>query len=396
MAASRYVSSKKTFVLLLVAVLGLVFLYQRRVSHSTVRNNHNNQNAHYSTAEDSLLLQVGNDDSEMPSAENKNTAINQEISVQINQENKNIDKANEAKTPEVEEKLLAPLDDFVKYPCVPGIPMFPTSSWSIRGKCVRMFNNTKRARELKNECVSLITSKGTTPICIYDTVKDRFISGLLKKTGQWEGEFVENTLEMLTKHPSAYFLDLGCNIGTFSLAAASFGRHVIAVDAVIENLELLSKSLSLGKLHDNVTLIWNAISDEYSRVTLTKHKGNVAATKIRDLIKDDLENKETFITRTIKLDDLVPLLQGKTVVMKMDIETKEYSALLGGTRFFEAINVVMIQMEIKSHRTTEIGPKIVDYLAARNLTAFADLRKQRQLNVSTILTWPWDVYFLKP
>ena len=296
---------------------------------------------------------------------------------------------------QVVDSVLVPLDDFIKYPCVPNIPFFPNSRWSVTGKCVRMFNDTKKANELKAECVSLRTKTGTTPICIYDPVKDKYISQSLKTSGQWEGDLVNNILEALKKHPDTEFLDLGCNIGTYSLAAAHLGRKVIAVDAVIENLELLSKSLILGNIHHKAVLIWNAISDEYLKVSLTKYQGNVGGTAIRNLTKEDISNKDKFITQTIMLDDLVPLLKGKRVVIKMDIETQEYHAMQGGKNFFDTVDIEMIQMEINWHKTRESGPKIVEFLAKRNFKVFADYSGQRPLNVSTIQTWPGDVYFVK-
>lgn len=298
------------------------------------------------------------------------------------------------KTPVVPGVILQPLDDFMKYPCVPGIPYFPQSDWSSTGRCVRTFNDTNKENELDTKCVSLRTNKGTTPICTYDAVKDHYISKSLQTSGQWEGDAVNNVVEFLDSDSDLEFLDLGCNIGTYTLAAAHGGKKVVAVDAVIDNLELLHKSLSLGKLHENVILIWNAISDGYSKVALTTYQGNVGGTAIRNLTQDDIKSK-AFITQTIKLDDLIPLFIGKRIVIKMDIETKEYSALMGGKAFFDVVDIRMIQMEINWHRTRESGPNIVEYLAARNFKPYINTRSHTPLNSSNIAKWPGDVYFLK-
>ena len=284
-----------------------------------------------------------------------------------------------------------PLNDFVKYPCVPGISEFPQSGWTVTGRCVRMFNDTQKVKSMSNStCVPLRTRKGSTPICTYDAKNDHYISKSLQTSGQWEGGLVDNIVECLLSHKDSEFLDLGCNIGTYTLAVAHHGIKATAVDAVIDNLELLSKSLTVGKLHDQATLIWNAISDGYSKVGLTKYQGNVGGTAIRSLTKDD-----KVITQTIKLGDLVPLFKGKRVIIKMDIETQEYNALLGGQTFFEAVDVPMIQMEINAHKTKDTGPKIIDYLAARHFKPFADSKQQKPLNASKIREWPGDVYFIK-
>ena len=389
-------SSIKKLLLISVVIFGLfsVLSYYMYVNYSTEKSTNVITDSHRQTKGlNYVFTSLGRTDHMEQPLEHKNEESVHQVPNKTDQSEKDTNSGNN--TQKVMNEIVAPIDDFEKYPCIPGIPSFPTSSWTSTGKCVRMFNDTEKVKNLGNKCVTLRTSKGTTPICIYESVDDHYISGSLQKTGQWEGGLVDNVLNVLNQHPTAEFLDLGCNIGTYSLAAAAFGRRITAVDAVTDNLELLSKSLTLGKLQDKALLIWNAISYEYSKVALTKYKGNIGGTAIRGLTTEDKKNKETFITQTIKLDDLVPLFKGKTVMIKMDIETQEYNALLGGTYFFNSVDIPMIQMEIKWHKTRESGPKIVQYLAQRDFKVFADVGKRRPLNVSNIQTWPGDVYFLK-
>lgn len=320
---------------------------------------------------------------------------NQITGEQTNLEDKTKTEDKQNLIPSVEQTVdLQPLDDFLKYPCVTGLPPFPESKWPEAGRCVRTFNDSKKANELKSKCVPLKTKHGTTPICTYDAVKDHFISKSLQTRGEWEWNEVSRILEFLESDSNLEFLDLGCNIGTYTLAVAHHGRKVVAVDALIDNLELIHKSLTLGKLHGKVTLIWNAIADGYSKVGFTKYEGNVGGTAIRNVTQDDKRNKG-FIAQTIKLDDLVPLFKGKRIVIKMDIETKEYSALTGGKDFFDQVDIPMIQMEINWHRTRESGPKIVNYLAARNFKPYSNTNSNTPLNLSDIAKWPGDVYFIK-
>ena len=55
------------------------------------------------------------------------------------------------------------------------------------------------------------------------------------------------------------FTDLGSNIGMFSVTVASMGRKVVAVDASIQNLAYIHKSVSLNGNEENVKLINNAV-----------------------------------------------------------------------------------------------------------------------------------------
>ena len=289
------------------------------------------------------------------------------------------------------------LGDYSKYPCVPGIDPFPQSIWAIAGRCVRMFNDTLNQMEADTKCVSLRTRKGTTPVCIYDAVDDHYISKSLSTSGGWETGFVNGIINLLKAHKDAEFLDLGCNIGAYTLSAAKLGFQTMAVDAVLENLQKLYKSVVLGKLQDKVTIIWNAISDDYSKVGLTKYKGNVGGTAIRNLTMNEGKITNSSITQTIRLDDLTPLFKGKRLVIKMDIETQEYNALKGAGSFFESVDVLAIQMEIYSHLNGPIGPKIIEYLRAKKYKPFGDTKKQKLLDPGNMnkKTWPGDVYFMK-
>ena len=56
-----------------------------------------------------------------------------------------------------------------------------------------------------------------------------------------------------------HIVDLGSNIGMFSVTAATLGRKVVAVDASIQNLAYIDKSVHLNGNQENVKLINNAV-----------------------------------------------------------------------------------------------------------------------------------------
>ena len=60
-------------------------------------------------------------------------------------------------------------------------------------------------------------------------------------------------------YPSAVFLDLGSNIGMYTLVIATMRRKVIAVDADPKNLAYIRQSLAIEKTTKYVDLIYNAI-----------------------------------------------------------------------------------------------------------------------------------------
>ena len=126
----------------------------------------------------------------------------------------------------------------------------------------------------------------STIICIKPFEKghnqeDLVISKAIKKTGAWEKDIVNNVIRAVNKFPDATFLgmtyevtevlitrmrvssDLGCNIGQYTLVVAAMGRDVVAVDAMVNNLELVRKSLELINKQSRTRLIHNSVSDGY-------------------------------------------------------------------------------------------------------------------------------------
>lgn len=70
---------------------------------------------------------------------------------------------------------------------------------------------------------------------------------------------VNSVIRAMKAYPSAVFLDLGANIGMFTVVIAAMKRKVIAVDADSRNLAYIKKSLEIAKTTDYVELIYNAV-----------------------------------------------------------------------------------------------------------------------------------------
>ena len=274
-----------------------------------------------------------------------------------------------------------PLEDFRRYPCVKGIPMFPVVKRFTEGRCVHTFCYSEVKNKNTKNCITLRTPRGTTSICTYPVEKDIHISGSIHRESQWEGSRVKQLADLFIKQPNLEFLDLGCNIGAYTVALAHHGVKVTAVDPMLENLELLSRSLKLGNLQQNVTLVWNAVSNKRQLITFRGPGDNVGGTHIQDANET---NSRSYMARTILLDDLLPLFRGKHIVIKMDIESSEYFALLGGSRFFEEVTVVVLQIEMLITKYGDHGIKIEDYLNSKGFHPFIDIYKRYPLNPKSI------------
>jgi len=248
---------------------------------------------------------------------------------------------------------------------------------------------------LKNECVRLFLPESvlSTPICVYPKDDDKWVSGSLRAAGTWQREEMAMIKKVLSSlSTDAYLFDMGCNIGVFTLMAAKLGHHVVAVDPFRQNLFLLARSLVLGQLEANVTLLHNAIGDKMELISLQEEKGNIGGTQVKSLADmDNIDDAHTAMAVT--LDHLTPLLDNKTVVIKMDVESYEWMALKGGYTFFQKVNIPCIFMEWMWHKhSAESALEIINFMTKFSFKPFS--RLIQQFTLDTFRTWPDDVIWI--
>ena len=251
--------------------------------------------------------------------------------------------------------------------------------------------------EIKDyKCVHLRTPKGPTPICVYPRQVDNMISAHVMDFQTWEENWLSATADIFRKHDDLIYLDLGCNIGVYTLFVAKMGALVYAVDPNRHSLSLLAKSLRLGNMQENVTLILNAISDKHETVSLEVNHGNVGGSLIKsiDKVYDTSNLNRDYIVKTVTLDDIGAILKDKHVFIKMDIESYEINAIKGVHDFFETVDVRYIQMEWTHVRHNEKGHVIVNSLIKHGLFPYAEYGRE-QLNPDKYYSWPEDIIWIK-
>jgi len=135
-------------------------------------------------------------------------------------------------------------------------------------------------------------------------------------------------------YPDAVFLDIGSNIGMFSLAVAAIGRQSVALDLVADNLayqrlSLLSMKEKRHKTVGNIKFIHNAISFKHEIVfginqIDENNQGAMAAIRAVEVEEQNLWNDiRGEAMTTITLQDLLDSLTENTVIVKIDIEGDE-------------------------------------------------------------------------
>jgi FkbM family methyltransferase len=119
-------------------------------------------------------------------------------------------------------------------------------------------------------------------------------------------------------------VDIGANIGSFSLYAAYHGATVYAIEPEPHNLEALKKNIKLNNKEDSVYVCPYAISD-YKGTAVISDEGGGAT-----IVDDGIFGAEVEV---MPLDMFFDLYHIKEVdVLKIDVEGAEPEIILGASK----------------------------------------------------------------
>lgn len=162
---------------------------------------------------------------------------------------------------------------------------------------------------------------------IYVDLNDLIVSRPISQHKQYEPHLT--TFLQRELRPDMHFLDIGANIGWFTLLAASLlpdGR-VIAVEPNIYNVQLLNRSLVVNQFH-HVTVYPFAATDAAAILPLGFIGSNGRIQR-----PDEATANQQFV-QGLPLDHLLPRTT-KIDVMKIDIEGYEWVAFKGMTHLLQ-------------------------------------------------------------
>ena len=183
--------------------------------------------------------------------------------------------------------------------------------------------------------------------------QDKYVSRRIRQEGIWEP--YETSLVLSLLQPGEVFVDVGANIGYFSILAASVvgdGGAVFAFEPDPANYRLLQANATLNDLHSRITAVEAglaavsadgrlflsednlgdhqiyAVNDERSSLPITLHNGTeYLATKLHrlDLLKVDTQGSEYQV-----MAGLLPLLRGLPCIPRIIIELTPLSLRQAG------------------------------------------------------------------
>ena len=160
-------------------------------------------------------------------------------------------------------------------------------------------------------------------------------------------------LSSLKLDPGLGVIDIGANLGQYSLTAAAMGRQVISAEPLDDNIQHFHKSIKVNKFEDRISLVTNAVSNKRERVYFKLYSDNKGGTSMWEGKKECTKNKNCPYACSILMDDLLPLFTHKNItraIMKMDIEGAEHLAFASASGVLSTIHIPIIIMEIAIQR----------------------------------------------
>lgn len=191
--------------------------------------------------------------------------------------------------------------------------------------------------------------KGLT-YSIYLYKSNDFVSDSILKTGQWAAQQMADLREALSNFASkmklppndVVFLDIGANVGSYSLSMASYGYSVIAFEAFADNIELIQASICENNFEDLISLHGKGLGADPSMCIVYSHVLNVGDGHTKCGVEQKTIVNDTFFhegneyrvrghIESVRLDDAVlPRMRSKIGAVKMDVEGYETHVLHGG------------------------------------------------------------------
>jgi FkbM family methyltransferase len=149
--------------------------------------------------------------------------------------------------------------------------------------------------------------------------------------------------------PDSVFVDIGANMGWFTLLAAGIAARVIAIEPNYNNVQLIYRSI-LANRFDNVQVMSYAVTGEPTLLQLNFLRSNGFVSSIENA------NETTSVVEGMPLDALLRDVE-QVDVIKMDIEGHEPVALGGMlatlTRFRPALILEFHPLAIRANAGTE-------------------------------------------
>lgn len=169
-------------------------------------------------------------------------------------------------------------------------------------------------------------------------------------------EFCEMGFTLHFLKPSDYFLDVGANIGSYTvLAAGGVGAHVISIEPIAATFHSLEDNVRLNRLDHLVECHCIGVADR--RGTLRFTSGDDTMNRIVE--------EDGYGVILVNVETIDSVLDGRCpALLKIDVEGHEFGALTGASETLrnERLQAVIMETNGLSDRHGHTTDNMVDYM----------------------------------
>jgi FkbM family methyltransferase len=200
--------------------------------------------------------------------------------------------------------------------------------------------------------------------------RDAMVAPWLVLDGLWEShvtEWLQRTLQ-----PGQVFVDVGANIGYFTLLGAGFvgpQGNVVAIEAHPRLAELLRRNVIINGYHGYVTTWQRAAWSEATELKFHLRQNFASNSSIGSIGSDALarlgDTEEIVEVQALPLDDLLADIP-RVDVIKIDVEGAEVHVVTGLERTLAANPDVTVMFEWSPTQIEDVGDTpgtLIDLLA---------------------------------
>ena len=253
-----------------------------------------------------------------------------------------------------------------------------------------------------SENITCVKSKdllhvGSTTICLHD---DRdAVSNIIQSKRIWEEKHLVKLINYLIRHPHMNFIDVGANLGAYTMLAATLGRSVLSIECFSPNIERIRKAVQIEKLQDKVVLVGNAIYNESGKyLKMTSDPFNIGSQEIITNSNRSYSSNDPGVVKTIRFDEVLPILQQRNIrqaVMKVDIQWSEVYLCETGGKIFDYVNIPVILMEWERVIKHLFRMNAVLYFfLGRGYVPTTDMCNTLE-QIDAFRSWPSEIYWIK-
>jgi|AntRauTorckE5430_2_1112549.scaffolds.fasta_scaffold01622_5 FkbM family methyltransferase len=263
--------------------------------------------------------------------------------------------------------------------------------------------------------VHVVQAEHPFHMSVHDT-KMEIISRSIKKSGCFECPILNSLLNALKKSPHASLIDIGGNIGMYSLYAASYGRNAVTFEPMKVNQEKICQSiLNNAHFQDRITLIGAAATSDSSTSKYVnfntqgfkkylKKRGdlNYGSGAVREIVSENnvpppgdrgVDYAYSLTVNSLQGTKYVPQ-PGSHIVLKVDVEGFECKALLGSLNYLSVLKIDYAAVEFgyvrmqECHQDGGALKKIFDLFASNGLELYL-FDNNEWIKVDPVDWWSW-------